>query len=398
MSENEKTGIREKNILQVMEKTGWTHAYTMAQIKDARKRLGITYKEYNQYKMYDIPIEMQEKEYQKALERKEIRKKEREEIVSSVVEKTGWSREKARQQIMDARERTGCAWKEYLLYRFYELSEEEQEQVFLMELSEKLSLKYDVNQKFKSMLRNKKETNLFFNEYVKRPWCVNKEISFLEFRKKFAKSRRIIYKPLKGNCGHGVETFEINRLKLFMICWKLKKYSKGVVEEYVVQHPSMSALSPFAVNTMRVVTMSSNSFAVTNSGEKMDVAYVALRIGGADAVVDNFHSGGMVASVDKNTGEVVTDAVDMEGNVYKVHPETEKTIRGFKVPLFQESLAMVTEAIEKNQIEGYLGWDIAITENGPVLIEVNTMPAVALLSAPYVPEKKGMKDLMEKYL
>lgn len=130
----------------------------------------------------------------------------------------------------------------------------------------------------------------------------------------------------------------------------------------------------------------------------MDVAYVALRIGGADAVVDNFHSGGMVACVDKNTGEVVTDAVDMEGHVYKVHPATEKTIRGFKVPFFQESLSMVSEAIEKNQIEGYLGWDIAITENGPVLIEVNTMPAVALLSAPYVPEKKGMKDLMEKYL
>lgn len=467
-NQNKKTGAREKHIQNVMAQTGWSREYTVEQIKDARKRLNITYKDYNICKMYEIPVEEQEAEYQKVLNRrakrkqkrekaitsimeksgwsreetieqveeakkrfgityvdynkynfhnvakeeqeskykkilekkkkKEIQKKEQEKILASVMEETGWEREKAKQEIELASQRTGCAWKEYLLYRFYELTEEEQGKVFLMDFSKKLGNKYDVDREFQSMLRNKEKTNIYFSEYMKRPWCVNNKIGFSEFFKKFSKSQRIIYKPIKGNCGRGVEAFEVSFFKMWTIYHKLKKYQEGVVEEYVVQHPDVSAISPYAVNTMRIVTMSSNSFAVTDSGEKMDVAYVALRIGGADAVVDNFHSGGMVACVDKNTGEVVTDAVDMEGHVYKVHPATEKTIRGFKVPFFQESLSMVSEAIEKNQIEGYLGWDIAITENGPVLIEVNTMPAVALLSAPYVPEKKGMKDLMEKYL
>lgn len=392
---------RERAIASIMKKSGWSREYTIEQVEEAKKSFGITYLDYNKYNFHKVAKEEQEAKYNKILEKKkkkEILEKEKEEILASVMKKTGWEHDKAKQQIESASQRTGCVWKEYLLYKFYELTEEEQEKVFLMDLSKKLGNKYDVDREFRSMLRNKEKTNLYFDEYMKRPWCVNNKIKFHEFKKKFAKSKRIIYKPINGNCGRGVEAFEVGFFKMWTMYHKLKKYQEGVVEEYVVQHRDISAISPYAVNTVRIVSMSSNSFKVTDSGEKKDIAYVALRIGGADAVVDNFHSGGMVACVDKNTGEVVTDAVDMEGQVYKVHPATKKEIRGFKIPFFQESVSMVLEAIEKHQIEGYLGWDIAITENGPVLIEVNTMPAVALLSAPYVPEKKGMKDLMEKYL
>ena len=111
--------------------------------------------------------------------------------------------------------------------------------------------------------------------------------------------------------------------------------------------------------------------------------------------MDNFHSGGIVAGIDLETGEVVTDGIDLSCNIYKT-TSTGVAVKGFRIPYFSEALDMVREA-GKN-LEGYLGWDVAISENGPVLIEANTMPGAVILQMPYIPEKRGMKYVMEKYL
>lgn len=120
--------------------------------------------------------------------------------------------------------------------------------------------------------------------------------------------------------------------------------------------------------------------------------------GGANSVVDNLAGGGLVAAVDLKTGKLITDAVDEEGNVYSRHPATGMIIKGFDIPFFAETLKLVLDAYEKKRFEGYLGWDIAITEDGPEVVEVNTVPGVILFQLPYVAEKKGMKHVMVKYL
>ena len=137
---------------------------------------------------------------------------------------------------------------------------------------------------------------------------------------------------------------------------------------------------------------------VTPDGKHTDVAYVCLRIGGGDAFVDNYHSGGMATAVDLETGCIVTDGVNELGKIIASHPKTGVTFKGFKIPYFKEALAMVTEACEKNKLSAYIGWDVAISENGPVLIEVNQRPGSMLLTAPWISEKRGMKHVMEKYL
>ena len=206
-----------------------------------------------------------------------------------------------------------------------------------------------------------------------------------------------MYKPADGHRGQGVKVFNLtgDRKSVFD---KISSLREGVVEAYLVQHHALSELAPGSVNTIRIVTLSSNDWPVTKDGKMMDIAYASLRIGEGKAVVDNFHSGGMVACLDLETGEVVTDATDQEGNVFKKHPMTGTVIRGTRVPFFKEAVEMVKDAVMSRRLQGYLGWDIAVTEDGPELIEINNQPGIVLLQTPYAPEHKGMKYVLEKYL
>jgi len=320
------------------------------------------------------------------------------EMVKKVCAKTGWNDETARVNFQNANERTGCTPKEYYLYRMYEMTADEQDTVLVASIQKLLQKKYGVNKEFVNLLYDKEKTNVFFDEYIRRPWCVNTKVTFEEFVSKFENAKRIIYKPLDGNRGRGVEAFDINEATIREVYDILSGYPGGVVEQYVVQHPDMLKMCPTSVNTIRVVTFSSNSTPVTEDGKYMDIAYTSLRIGGGSSIVDNFHSGGMVSHIDIETGTLITDAADMECNVFEAHPMTGFKFKGFKIPYYEEVIKMVTDAITKNQIEGYLGWDIAIAEDGPILIEVNDRPGVVLLSTPYAAQKKGMKYVLAKYL
>lgn len=333
---------------------------------------------------------------QREKERLERRQRWEDKVIASVVKKTGWDYDHARRNIEQARVKTGCTYKEYRLYRFYRLTAEEQSSFFVMDLSKKLGHIYNKDQAFVNLVCDKAESNRRFAGYMGRPWCVSNEVSLDEFKDVFKGVSRIIYKPVGGNCGKGVSAYDIDEDNIDDVYRELHDFPAGVVEQYLVQHPDLSSLAPDSVNTVRVVTVSSKDFPVNDNGEHFDIAYAALRIGGESSVVDNFHSGGMVAAVDLRTGQVLTNAVDVKGKVYREHPATGKKIKGFTIPMFDEVLDLAKNAC--NDLEGYLGWDIAVTEDGPALIEVNTKPAVALLQMPYMPVKKGMKHVMEKYL
>lgn len=392
-----------KTIEDTVARTGWSEEKAETHIKLARKKVGISYSDYRKYKFFANSEEQMEEAYAAISAKKENRNrreiKKFEKAIEEIIAITGWDREYAMSQFQAAVERTHCTPKEYVLYRFYELTPEEQDQVFVANFSRKITAKYSDDKEFIDLLYNKEKTNEFFDELMGRPWCVNTKISEDDFTTLFSGSERVIYKPLAGNRGKGIKSFWLNSSNINQVYRRLAKYPEGVVEAYVVQHPEMGKLSPYSVNTIRVVTVSHKTAPVIAGTDIMaDIAYTSVRIGGGKSVVDNFHSGGMCACIDLRTGEIVTDAVDAKGKVYHEHPVTETTFKGFRIPYYHETLDVIMKTIKEKNLEGYLGWDMAITENGPVLIELNDVPAVALLSAPWVPEKKGQKHIMAKYL
>lgn len=391
---------RDKHIESVMRKTGWDRKEAIDRMKAAKKLVGISYKDYDRNDFFNILEDDQDEVYQKIQERKARRRAQKEhreaEAVTRIMIVTSWDHDLVVERVREAQRRTGCTYGEYLAYRFYDMTRAQQDQVFVEALSQRISARYDVDPAFIKMLGRKADTNQYFQALLRRPWCVNTKISLEEFAEKFAGCRRIIYRPQEKSHGRATEAFPLSRDTVAEVYSRLVTMPEGVVEAYVVQHPEMSRLCSTAVNTIRLVTVSAGG-GDEDFGWMTDVAYASLCMGGGH-VFGSTKRGVMVAGIDLESGFIVTDATDNDGHMYERHPITGTRVKGFRVPCFREAVDMVREAIVAHQIQGYLGWDIAITEEGPVLIEVNPDPSAALLSIPYIAEKKSTKQIMKKYL
>ncbi len=91
---------------------------------------------------------------------------------------------------------------------------------------------------------------------------------------------------------------------------------------------------------------------------------------------DNFEhgkSGNLLAAVDTSTGVVTRAYQRLAGKhvVNPVHPVTGQAIVGFQVPFWQEARELALNA--HRAFPGFIcpGWDIAICDDGPTILEVN---------------------------
>ena len=304
------------------------------------------------------------------------------------MENTGWSYEVAKEKMEESKAKCGA---EYKAYRFWETDEETQKTYFTKGDANALRKKYNTNKENVACFRNKNEFNEVFGDCLGRVWTYNKDVSLEEFTEKFKNEKKVIYKPLSASCGSGVQVFDISEDSAETSYDRIKTLPVGIVEGYLIQHPDMSRFSKRAVNTLRVVSVFKD--------DEVHILYAAFRMAGGDAVVDNFHNGGVLALIDLESGKVMTDAIDLSGKIYETHPATGEIIKGFQVPYWDEVKALIDKAGRIVEGVGYVGWDIAVTESGPVLIEGNTSPAPNVLQLPfYLQEHRGMHHVVERYL
>lgn len=174
---------------------------------------------------------------------------------------------------------------------------------------------------------------------------------------------RVLAKPNEGHGGGGIELHEVGPdVDPARFRAEVTAQGQTVLDEFIVQHPEMSALYPDAVNTVRLITF-------LDQDDRVHLLAAVLRIGNGD-VIDNFASGGMFTMLD-DEGVALYPGVDKNSNVYREHPVTGTPIVGFRVPLYSEVLDLVAALARRTPEAPYVGWDIAITANGPVVIEGN---------------------------
>ncbi len=453
---------KEKYIENVMEKTGWSREEAEEAMKKAKEKVGISFRDYAAYSFHEVAENRQEAGYEKIKRRKELRAREKEECIQLSMEKMGWSREKAEKHLKAAREKTGISYREYrrfhffkiaeedqigrfeeitkekqarkdkkgddndrflveiseitgwtekqiekkvrrarvnsgatlkdyYAFKFWEIDESEQRQYFTQKVSNKISDRYDTNNFHRDILLNKELSCEEFSDLFHRPWCINRGISLEAFQEAFGKEQKVVYKPLAGHGGLGIKVVSLENLEAAYE--ELMAMDRGVVEGFVVQHEAMASLAPGSVNTVRFVTVATDD----EPGKiAPHLVYAALRVGSGTSFVDNFSDGGLVLGVDLKTGKVETNGVTIDGTPFENHPDTGTRFKGFQIPFFEEAKEMTMEAAKR--ISGYLGWDIAITGEGPVLIEANIMPGNRILQMPYVEDRIGKMSLMAPFV
>ena len=202
------------------------------------------------------------------------------------------------------------------------------------------------------------------------------------------KSGRVVIKGSCGQTGSEVEVVDCIGLTPDSLIKTMREKGYDLVEEYVVQHPALMELSPSGLNTVRIFTQ------LTPDG--VDFLGARLRIS-VNSPVDNMAAGNLAAPVDMKTGEVTGPGVysDITKSDCNVHPITNKTITGFKIPFWYEVIEMIKKAALLCPENRSVGWDIAITEDGPELIEGNHNWCKLLWQ---LPVKQGLKKELGKYL
>jgi len=201
-------------------------------------------------------------------------------------------------------------------------------------------------------------------------------------------SGQIVFKAADGKCGVGVEILKTADFNAQTLIPFMEKNNFDLVEEFIIQHPKLNALSPSAVNTVRVFTQLNDKNEVVILGCRQRIS--------VNSPVDNMAAGNMAAPIDEHTGIVSGVAVysDITKADQTKHPVTGIEIIGFEVPFWKEIMDMSKEAALLHPENRSIGWDIVITEKGPGFIEGNHDWCKLLWQ---LPAKQGMKSVLESY-
>lgn len=273
--------------------------------------------------------------------------------------------------------------RDYRLFEFYKKNSFERNQFFTKRRYFRLIKTFD-RETFSKLL-DKDYVNEHYSEFINREWIkVTDGTDNDSIRKFLFETRKAIVKPLSSEQGKGI--FKITSEQNDKI-EKFIKERKGVflIEECLENHPTINTINPSSLNTMRVYTM------VDKDGN-IHILNSFLRVGGAGSDVDNWGSGGIGYHVNKD-GIVDGYGIDKKCGKHAYHPSTNIMMIGFKIPRYNELVKFCKDIIKKNKKAVYCGLDIAITEKGFALVEINFPGGHDFLQC----QGKGFYPTIKKY-
>lgn len=264
-----------------------------------------------------------------------------------------------------------AGYMDYWLFEMYDLNAAQRKTVLTRGINNGFIKAYN-DPAYMPEIENKLKFAHNFSEFLHRDWLDYSTASDAELDAFIEKHPVFMVKPVDGQCGRGIEKLDVRELTE-PVREHLDGAGNVLLEECVVQHRDLMALHPCSVNTCRVISFT--------HGKKTRVVAAYLRIGNGK-YVDNFNNGGMVVPIEEDRGEIIYPALDKSGHLYDVHPLTGVPIKGFKIPLWDEVIALVERAGQVVPQVGVVGWDVCVTDNGPLLIEGNDYPGHDIYQLP----------------
>lgn len=312
-------------------------------------------------------------------------------ILETVKEKSGHSKARTFLSILWCSVRYGAGYYDYAMFGFYAMNGRQRD-TYLTRMRNKKVLQAMNDYSYAEEFDDKNRFNKRFAPYLRRRTLNGETATAQELAAFCAGQEAIFAKPNHGDSGRGVEKLRVADFPdaEAMLAY-LHEHGLTVLEQVLAQHPQIAALHPSSVNTLRILT--------DVVGEDVLIAYITLKIGTGGGCCDNAGRGGIMCRVDPEDGRIVSVATDDYFNVYDEHPDTHIRFVGYQLPMIPEAIALAKCAAREIPQMRHVGWDVAITPDGPAIIEGNEYPGTDLCQlAPHYPEKTGLWPYYKKIL
>jgi len=196
-----------------------------------------------------------------------------------------------------------------------------------------------------------------------------------------------VIKPACGRAGGGIivivgkkgdrflgvngKVFSIEDLKhhigeIIFGVYSFDMHDAAVIEERIIQHDVINGMSPNGLSDIRLILCENNPV--------MAMIRLPTIASGGRA---NLHQGAAGVGIDISSG-ITRYGVFKEKSI-SMHPDTGAQLIGVQIPYWDEIISIGKKSAEILPLK-YLGADIAVTENGPVIIELNVRPGLAIQS------------------
>jgi len=322
---------------------------------------------------------------------KELDRKKFSYFLSYTASETGRSKLSILLDVVGSVYRYNISLLEYFQFRFYNKSREDRrkwagtgymyEYQLVMNPKNKRSILDDkrlFNQKYKEFIKHGAAS---IQELKKDPGLIE---SILH-----NPSGKIVLKVHDGKCGKQVLIKDSSDFQETDLLDFMEDNEYDLAEEFIEQHEALQQMSPSAVNTVRIFTQ-------LTPEDEVEILGCRWRIS-INLPVDNMAAGNIAAPIDTESGVISGPAVysDIDKAKEEFHPVTGVKIPGFQIPFWEETIAFVSAASKLHPQNRSIGWDVAITPEGPDLIEGNHDWCKLVYQLPL---GRGLKQSLEKYL
>ncbi|HRQ46766.1 MAG TPA: sugar-transfer associated ATP-grasp domain-containing protein [Rhodocyclaceae bacterium] len=142
--------------------------------------------------------------------------------------------------------------------------------------------------------------------------------------------------------------------------------SAHIVQKVIEQHPSIAQLHPPSLNTLRIIMF--------RSADEIHVFLPYLRMACGGRITDNNAVSRALVQVDEHSGRAHANGYLIREGVASTiskHPDSGIVFSELAIPYLGESIELAKSAHRWMPDMYSIGWDVAITPNGPLLLEGN---------------------------
>ncbi len=197
-------------------------------------------------------------------------------------------------------------------------------------------------------------------------------------RSALAQDQQLVIKPLDALQGRGVVVIERisgddlvlshgQRQPVDELSSAVSTGGRWLIQKRISQHGTLAALNPSSLNTVRLGTF-------RHQDGLVDIQFALLRVGRADSQIDTSDNGFSVR-VDCASGRLSARGYTKQGNSAPPwdtrHCDSGAVFGECTVPFWNEIIELGTQFAHHAGRNRFVGWDVAVTPDGPVFVEGN---------------------------